>query len=48
MQAAGQLLDSLSGWISSNRDKYTSLLPFDSYEVQDKAMEVKLMSDPSG
>jgi hypothetical protein len=49
VHAAGQLLDSLSGWMSSHRDKYTSLLPFrvDSYEVQDKAMEVKLLSDPS-
>jgi hypothetical protein len=33
--------------MSSHRDKYTSLLPFDSNGDQDKVMEVKLLSDPS-
>ena len=45
--AAGQLLESLSEWMSSHRDEYTSLLPFDSNGDQDKVMEVKLLSDPS-
>jgi hypothetical protein len=45
--ATGQLLESLSEWMSSHRDKYTSLLPFDSNGDQDKVMEVKLSSDPS-
>jgi hypothetical protein len=47
VHATGQLLESLSEWISSHRDKYTSLLPFDPNEDQDKVMEVKLLSDPS-
>ena len=47
VHAAGQLLESLSEWMSSHRNKYTSLLPFDSNEDQDKVMEVKLLSDPS-
>jgi hypothetical protein len=45
--AAGQLLESLSEWMSSHRDKYTSLLPSDSNGDQDKLMEVKYLSDPS-
>ena len=47
VHAAGQLLESLSEWMSSHRDKYTSPLPFDSNGDQDKVMEVKLLSDPS-
>jgi hypothetical protein len=47
VHAAGQLLESLSEWMSSHRDKYTGLLPFDSNGDQDKVMEVKLLSDPS-
>jgi hypothetical protein len=47
VHAAGQLLESLSEWMSSHRDKYTGLLPFDSNGDQDKVMEVKLSSDPS-
>ena len=45
--AAGQLLESLSEWMSLHRDKYIGLLPFDSHEAHDMAMEVKLLSDPS-
>ena len=45
--AAGQLLESLSEWMSLHRDKYIGLLPFDSHGAHDKAMEVKLLSDPS-
>ena len=33
--------------MSSHRDKYTNLLPFESNGDQDKVMEVKLSSDPS-
>ena len=47
VHAAGQLLESLSEWMSSHRDKYSSLLPFDSIGNQDKVMEVKKLSDPS-
>jgi hypothetical protein len=47
VHAAGQLLESLSEWMSSQRDKYTGLLPSDSNGDQDKVMEVKLLSDPS-
>lgn len=47
VHAAGQLLESLSEWMSSHRDKYFSLLPFDSDGNQDKAMEAKKLSDPS-
>jgi hypothetical protein len=47
VHAAGQLLESLSEWMSSHRDKYTSLLPFYSSGDQDKVMEVKLLSDSS-
>jgi len=47
VHAAGQLLESLSEWMSSHRDKYSSLLPFDSNGDQDKVMEVKKLSDPS-
>ena len=47
VHAAGQLLESLSDWMSSHRDKYTRLLPFDSNGDQDNVMEVKLLSDPS-
>ena len=46
VHAAGQLPESLSEWMSSHRDKYTRLLPFDSNGDQDKVMEVKLSSDP--
>lgn len=45
--AAGQLLESLSEWMSLHRAKYIGLLPFDSHGAHDKAMEVKLLSDPS-
>jgi len=47
VHAAGQLPESLSEWMSSHRDKYTSQLPFDSNGDQNKVMEVKLLSDPS-
>jgi hypothetical protein len=47
VHAAGQLLESLSEWMSSHRDKYTSLLPFYSNADQDKVMGVKFLSDPS-
>ncbi|KAI0268999.1 hypothetical protein BGY98DRAFT_318472 [Russula aff. rugulosa BPL654] len=47
VHAAGQLLESLSEWMTSHRDKYSSLLPFDSDGNQDKAMEAKKLSDPS-
>lgn len=47
VHAAGQLLESLSEWMSSHRDKYSSLLPFDFNESQAKVMEVKRLSDPS-
>ncbi|KAF8487336.1 hypothetical protein DFH94DRAFT_849739 [Russula ochroleuca] len=45
--ATGQLRESLSEWMSLHRDKYTSLLPLNPYGGQVKAMEVKLLSDPS-
>jgi hypothetical protein len=47
VHATGQLRESLSEWMSLHRDKYTDLLPLDSYGGQVKAMEVKLLSDPS-
>jgi hypothetical protein len=47
VHAAGQLRESLSEWMSSHRDKYTSQLPFNSNGDQDKVMEVKLLSNPS-
>jgi hypothetical protein len=47
VHAAGQLPESLSEWMSSQRDKYASRLPFSSNGNQDKVMEVKLLSDPS-
>ena len=47
VHAAGQLPESLSEWMSSHRDKYSSLLPFYSDGDQDKLMEVKKLSDPS-
>ena len=47
VHAAGQLLESLSEWMSSHRDRYSNLLPFDSNGDQDKVMEVKKLSDPS-
>jgi hypothetical protein len=47
VHAAGHLLESLSEWMSLHRDKYTSLLPYDSLGVQHEPMKVKLLSDPS-
>ena len=47
VHAREQLLESLSEWMSSRRNKYISLLPFDSNGDQEKVMEVKLSSDPS-
>jgi hypothetical protein len=47
VHAAGQLLESLSEWMPSHRDRYTSLLPFDSNGDQDKVVEVRLLSDRS-
>lgn len=47
VHASGQLRESLSEWMSSHRNKYTSQLPFDSNRDQDKVMEVKLLSNPS-
>ncbi len=47
VDAAGQLLESLSEWMSSHKNKYNSLLPSDSHGDEDKVMEVKSLSDPS-
>jgi len=44
--AATWLPGSLSEWMSEHRDRYSSLLPFQVCGSQDKAMEVKLLSDP--
>ena len=45
--AAGQLLESLSEWMSMHRDRYTSLLPFRFYSSSSKSMEVRLLTNPS-
>jgi hypothetical protein len=45
--AAGQLRDSLSEWMSSHRDRLASQLPFYFYGSQGESMEVTLLTDPS-
>jgi len=45
--AAGQLRGSLSEWMSSRRDRYTSQLPSKFHDSQGDSMEVTLLTDPS-
>jgi len=45
--AATSLPEGLSEWMSEHRDRYSSLLPFEVSGSQGKAMDVKLLSDPS-
>ncbi|KAI9507306.1 hypothetical protein F5148DRAFT_134881 [Russula earlei] len=47
VHAAAQLPESLSEWMSERRSKCTGLLPFYVDGPQDKAMEVKMLSDPT-
>jgi hypothetical protein len=49
-QAAERLPESLSEWMTERRERYTSVLPShpsQTYAAQPKAMEIKLLSDPS-
>lgn len=45
--AAEQLRGSLSGWMSSHKDRYASQLPCRSYGSQGESMEVALLTDTS-
>ncbi|KAI9507305.1 hypothetical protein F5148DRAFT_1206134 [Russula earlei] len=44
-RAAARLPESLSEWMSEHKDRYSSLLPSRVFGTQDKAMEVRLLSD---
>lgn len=49
-QAVARLPESLSEWMTGRRERYTSMLPShpsQTYDAQPKAMEVKMLSDPS-
>jgi hypothetical protein len=48
-QAAGQLLESLTEWMTDHRDRYTKQLPLYShfYDLPVQTMKIRLLSEPS-